>query len=435
MTIRLMLFCCAVTLLSCQPQEHHSNDFVTSDVDNFWIAYDKIIRTQDSTEQLQYLKEDFLDKATPGQLAMIAARRYTPEQYLYAINNYPAFWASIRPNTQKARQLADEIAAGVAQLRELYPEMRPVKVYFTMGVFRSPGTTMDSMVLIGTELALGDVNTVAHEFPKEMDYVRDYYQTNPIENIAFLNVHEFVHTQQREHEFVLLKRTAYEGVAEFVAEKATGEVSTSPALAYGPSNDERIKEVFIPQMCSPITVYNWLYNSKENEFETRDLGYYVGYAICEQYYEKAADKALAIKQMIEMDFDDEAAFFAFVDEAGYFPRPVKEYKTAFEAKRPEVQRMAPFDNGTQGVDPSIQQVTFHFSSPMDVRFKSTDYGTLGEEACPKINGASFAPDSLSVAYDIALEPNTRYQMVINYGYRTPEGIPLKPYLVEFWTGE
>ena len=170
-------------------------------------------------------------------------------------------------------------------------------------------------------------------------------------------------------------------------------------------------------------------------FKTRDLGYYVGYAICEKYYEKAADKALAIKQMIEMDYDDEAAFYAFVDESGYLSKPVEEYRTAFETKRPEVLRMTPFDNGTKGIDPSIQQVTFHFPTPMDTRFKSTDYGELGADACPKINGATFAPDSLSVTYDLALAPNTRYQMVINYGYRTPAGMPLKPYLVEFWTGE
>ncbi len=48
------------------------------------------------------------------------------------------------------------------------------------------------------------------------------------------------------------------------------------------------------------------------------VGYYVGYAIVSRYHARAADKAAAIKSMIELYFADQEAVERFVDESGYF---------------------------------------------------------------------------------------------------------------------
>jgi hypothetical protein len=39
-------------------------------------------------------------------------------------------------------------------LKVVYPELRHAKIYFTVGAMRSNGTTLDSMVLIGSEFAM-----------------------------------------------------------------------------------------------------------------------------------------------------------------------------------------------------------------------------------------------------------------------------------------
>ena len=44
-----------------------------------------------------------------------------------------------------------------------------------------------------------------------------------------------------------------------------------------------------------------------NPFGTADLGYYVGYVIASRYYDRAPDKAAAIKAMLELDYADQAA--------------------------------------------------------------------------------------------------------------------------------
>ncbi len=39
---------------------------VTTDIDNFWTAYDQIITTTDNSKQLEYLNKEFIEKGTPG---------------------------------------------------------------------------------------------------------------------------------------------------------------------------------------------------------------------------------------------------------------------------------------------------------------------------------------------------------------------------------
>ncbi len=74
---------------------------VTTDIDNFWLAYDQIIGTTDTVEQYKHLNKLYLNKGSEGLDNIMRVRNYTPQQYLAAIRNYPKFWASIRQNTLK----------------------------------------------------------------------------------------------------------------------------------------------------------------------------------------------------------------------------------------------------------------------------------------------------------------------------------------------
>jgi len=171
--------------------------FVTYDIDNFWKAFDNIKITKDSLTQYQILNDSFISKGSPGLKDIMQARRYTAKSYIDAINKYPLFWESIRQNTLTAKSLAQKIEAGVAKLKTLYPALKPANIYFTVGAFRTPGTIMNGAVLIGSEMALGDEKTVTTEFPKSLDFFKTYLLSNPVKKIVFLNLHEYVHTQQK----------------------------------------------------------------------------------------------------------------------------------------------------------------------------------------------------------------------------------------------
>ncbi|MGK0391282.1 MAG: hypothetical protein ACI94Y_004044, partial [Maribacter sp.] len=347
---------------------------------------------------------------------------------------YPKFWASIRDNTLKSKEFSTEINGAVEKLQELYPALRTSTIYFTMGVFRSPGTTMDSMVLIGCEFAFGDENVATDEFPENMDYVKTYHKMNPINDIVFLNVHEYVHTQQKEMVHNILSLTLYEGVAEFVAEKVVSP-SISPALAFGKKHQEAVREKFEKDVFINRKRSDWLWNDKNNEFETRDMSYYVGYTICEKYYNAADNKIQAIQDIINLDFNNEDEIEKFVDGTQYLSVPLKELHQTFQGKRATIKNIQPFKDKAQNVSPKTKKIIAEFSKKMMPPFNSIGLGELGKEHFPKIISREFSADSLSFIYEVELEANKRYQMLIENGFRDTNDIPLQPYLIDFKTSK
>ncbi|MBO4233271.1 gliding motility protein GldB-related protein [Riemerella anatipestifer] len=426
----------SVILTSCQTQKQSLN-IVTSDIKNFWEAYDKITLTQDSILQNKYLDSLYLKKGTDGLKAIRQVRNYTPQEYIFAINNYPKFWTSIRENTLKAGQYSSNLEKGIKKLKDIYPNIKPTKVYFTIGALRTSGTTLDSLVLIGSELALADKDTPTNEFPENLSHLRDYFDSEPSKNIVFLNIHEYVHTQQKTTTGnSLLAQTVLEGVAEFVAEKALEIKSPNPQIEFGRKSDTKIKAKFELEMFSP-NLYNWIWNSSDNEFGMRDLAYYVGYKICEDYYNISTDKPQAIKEMIELDYNDESELIKFVEKSEYFDKPLNLYKEAFEKSRPKVESIDKIQNKSTSVQTDIDVLTIHFSQKMDTRFRNFQLGPLGEKNIIRIKDfQGFSEDGKSVSFGIEkLEPLKKYQIVVGSGFRNTEGIPLIPYLIEFKTTE
>ncbi|WP_025141998.1 Ig-like domain-containing protein [Pedobacter jeongneungensis] len=389
-------------------------NLITTDVDHFWQAYDKINATKDTSAQYAYLNKLFLEQATPGQKAMIQARNYTPKDYLNAITQKQTYFNSIRSNTLKAKDYAAAIAKKIDRLKQLYPGLKPAEIYFTVGAFRSGGTTTGKMVLIGSEIAMASEH---------------------LDNLVFTNVHEYVHTQQKTNiGDNLLAQCVMEGVAEFVSEKVMAIPSTLPALTYGKAHTESIKQVFALQMFNTGNGF-WLYSNAENQFGVRDLGYYVGYAIADQYYTKATDKVKAISDMIELDYNNTKALAAYVDQSGYFNRTVKQLNDEYEKNRPLVVSATPEKSADSG-DTLNYKFKVIFSKPMDKRFRNFDFGPLGKDNAMFIkNFIGFSADGITAEFEVQLKPNRQYQLVLGESFRDLNGAGIKPYLIDFKTGE
>ncbi len=432
----LILLIIVITLTNCQNRKPLAQNVVTTDITNFWIAYDKITSTRDTILQYKYLDSLYFQKGTIGLEGIRQARNYTPEDYVNSINNYPKFWSSIRENTIQAYKISPDLENGVEKLKEIYPELKPAKIYFTIGAFRTGGTTIDSLVLIGAEISMADSTTVTSEFPENLSHLKSHFATNPSRHLVFLNVHEYIHTQQNPRVFNILSLTLYEGVAEFVPSKVLGVASPNPQIEFGKGNAERIREVFETEMFYPNNLYKWLDGNAPNEFGMRDLGYYVGYQICENYYNQADNKTEAIKTMIELDYSNEVEIEAFIKKANYFSTSLNELHETFESKRPTVLKIKQFSNNSQNVSPKLKEITLEFSKPLNGHNTGVDFGELGQDAFPKgtLNGRYWAENNQSWTIPVALEPNKVYQIFISNNFRTEDDIPLKPYLIEFKTG-
>lgn len=413
-----------------------SQSLVTYDIDNFWNAYDKIVSTKDSVKQYAYLNNLYIKKGSPGLKAIMQARDYTAKSYIDAINGYPLFWTSVRPNTLKSREFANAIESDILKIKKVYPALKPARIYFTIGALKTGGTTLDGMVLIGSEIAMADSKTVTTEFPPKFEHLKAHFQSNPLAGLRDLNVHEYIHTQQKTTiGDNLMTQCFIEGVAEFVALTVTGRPSATPALKYGRAHNESVKQVFSRQMFNESTGF-WLYSNTANQFGVRDLGYYVGYVICESYYEKSTDKRKAIKEMIELNYNDENSISDFIDQSGYFSKSIATLKDEYSKNIPIVSGIKQFKNNAVNVNPSLVNITIEFSQEMSKNTRGFDIGPLGESHILYVkNFVGFSEDGKSATIEVELTPDRYYQIIITNRFKNKDAVPLMPYLIEFKTAK
>ncbi|MCB4235398.1 hypothetical protein LDL59_10835 [Kaistella anthropi] len=58
---------------------------------------------------------------------------------------------------------------GIEKLRKIYPELKPAKIYFTIGALRTNGTYSHNLVLIGSEIAMTDKKQLRTNFLKVLE--------------------------------------------------------------------------------------------------------------------------------------------------------------------------------------------------------------------------------------------------------------------------
>lgn len=420
--------------VSCQTAEKKQTNVFTADIDNFWIAYDLILQESDSLKQIQLIDSIYIQKGSIGLEKIIEARNYTASEYVVLINSYPKFFKSIRSNTLKSKVLADELNIGIEKLEAIYPHIKPAEIYFTVGCMRTNGTTRDNLVLIGSELAMADKQTDISEFEGQTkEWLETFFSSDPINGLVLLNVHEYVHTQQRPIPNNLLHIVLYEGVAEFVSVTAMGVPSNVPAIEFGKKNPA-VREKFEKEMFYERTP-DWLWSSSPNEFGVRDLGYYIGYAIAEMYYNNFSDKQQAIKELIELDYGKSTEVDVFIDRTSYFSKTIEELRKLDQKNRPYVLKVRQFDNGAKNVNPNIDQITIKFSEKLNGYNTGVDYSDLGESVFPEVVNQEWSADSMSWTLEVDLEPDKHYKFWITSNFRTETNVPITPYLIEFKTSK
>lgn len=427
MSALLVILCLALT---SYPQTQQT--FITTDLSHYWAAYDQIIQTKDSAKQIKLIQDLYINKASEGLKQMIQARGYTAAEYIQQINAYPLFWQSLRKNTTQLNQYYPAINQGIAQLKKAYPSLSPATIYFSIGAFRTGGMIHGNKLLIGCEFSAADKTTITKELPTAL---QSFFQTqNPLNELALLCTHEYIHTQQKPLVNNLLSSCLYEGIAEFISCKVTGQPSTTPSIAFGKANEAKVVEQFVKDLFNFTNDDNWLWGRNTNHLKVRDLGYYIGYEMAERYYNASQNKTAAIKTLIELDYSNEVAVERIVDQSKLLPDSLEKLYQAYEADRPTIINMSPFKNGSTNVEPGLRTITIYFSEPMITYNTGVDNGPLGEQYFPKmLPKRSFSTDGLSWTFTVNLKPNERYQILISNNFRKADGVRLKPYLIDFKT--
>ena len=279
--------------------------FVTSDIENFWRAYDLAAKETEKTKRIAIFQNEYLDKGSAGLKDFLRLRIKSAENLVNTIDRMPKFYASIRPQTLRVSRMENRMRVAFRKFKSIYPEAVFPDVYFLIGVTSSGGTTGPSGLLIGTEMYGKTAKTPMDELSA---WLRAVLST--VDNVPGIVAHESCHYNQRyssaPDQRHLLGKALQEGACDTIGELISGRNINEHLKVYGRTHDAEIWRDFEADMYKP-DFSKWVYNATTAKDRPADLGYYVGYVITQAYYRKAKDKQKAIYDILNIK--DARAFY------------------------------------------------------------------------------------------------------------------------------
>lgn len=303
----LVLLLLIATTASAQQRATHPDSarIVTSDVATFWQAYDQLRPAMSRADSARVFDSAYLAQGTPGLQGYIATHLKKSENLLMGLALLPKYLAAVRANT--SRISVDDVRAVLRRVEAFYPDATYPDIYFVIAGFNSQGTVSRGNVVIAAEMVAADSVTPRAELPP---FLRNVDLTRSV--LPCIMVHEMMHAQQNyQPDQSLLAQVLVEGVADFITRKAIGCVQTAATTyAYGAAHERELWTLFQQEM-NGTDYGKWLYNGNIKD-RPDQLGYWMGYQIAEAYYERAKDKQLAIRELLNIQ-----DFRALLEASGY----------------------------------------------------------------------------------------------------------------------
>ena len=269
--------------------------FVTSDIDNFWRAYDLAQKENDKAKKIAIFQSEYLDKGSAGLKDFVTLRIKSANNLVDSIEKRPKYYASIRPSTLRVKKMENQMRKSFRNLKKIYPDAIFPDVYFTIGILNSGGTTSKNGLLIGTEMYGLTAQTPREELNDWLKAV-----LAPIDNLPYIVAHELIHEEQKlAPHYSLLGKAVQEGMCDFIAELIAGKHANQVQKAYGELHEAEIWQEFQPLMWEK-DYSKWIYDGVNAKNRPADMGYYVGYKIVQSYYNNTKDKRQAVKDILEI---------------------------------------------------------------------------------------------------------------------------------------
>jgi hypothetical protein len=267
------------------------------DVDRFYTVYEAA-GGHPTADQLQH---DYLDRGSEGLHQFAKQRNITGVRIADTLAKDPDIYSDAKRCMAVLPQVRRRLVVALSKLGQLYPQAIFPPVTIAVGRGKPVGIgSPASGVQIGLE-ALCATN---------------FLNPNVEDRFVHVIAHEYVHVQQAsalvddDHPTVL-EGSLIEGAAEFVGELTSGEVAYSQLHAMTKGREKQIETAFVSDE-DKTDLSNWLYNSTLEK--PADLGYWVGYRIVKSYYQHAADKRSALREIMEMTDPK-----ALLSKSGWYP--------------------------------------------------------------------------------------------------------------------
>ena len=269
---------------------------VWADVDHYWTAFDHLATARSTADSLAVIERDYLAPATPGLRAYAAAANAGAPDFLRALRTHRRYLTAIRPATQAIAGQRPAILAAARALKKAYPGSVFPDVYFAIGKFEVGGSALDGLLYVGAELKCATPAAPLAELRPDLRG-----GVSPLSAISTVCLHEIVHGQQHpENARTNLDVALLEGAAEYVAYRLTGRLGAPEAIAYGRQHEAAVRQQFARAAAQPAEARWFLATPDAATGQPGALGYFVGFRICETYYQQARDPPAALRAIVSL---------------------------------------------------------------------------------------------------------------------------------------
>ena len=282
--------------------------YIYSDIALFYKVFDQVVKLKDKQAKIELIQKGYIDSGTKELRIFVRRKKLTAERYLKEIELHRSYFEEIRPNAKYIEDFEKRAKAIIANFKTIYPQFKPPTVVFLMGCFTAGGTAMGKKLFISMEMNCKNEDSDISKFSNWLQAV-----LNSVSNLPSIFTHELVHTQQKVSfgMFRLLGNAIQEGAADFVSCELLGIQMKTKYFQYGLQNEKALWQEFKKEMRGKDKS-NWLYQGNRSKNRPADLGYFIGYKICESFYKKMNDPKKAFRKIIRLK-----KYRRFLRKSGY----------------------------------------------------------------------------------------------------------------------
>lgn len=287
----ICVFLSCITL-SQTSKDPYSSKIYTSDIDNFYKAFDLVLK--DTSNAKNIFKKEYFSKGTKGLKDFYKTKIKDVDKFSKFVIKHKEFYSSIRNDISNIDELKKQIYSNFKSFKSIYPDAVFPDVYFVVGKLNSNGTVSKRGLLIGTEILCRTENTNTKHWNKDILRISMLRKHIPI-TVS----HELVHFNQSKMQEgnTLLSKSIREGSAEFIAELISGETDGDYSRFNG--NEIRIWNDFKKDKNKSIW-NSWSSWQNANDKSPKNGGYWAGYSICKAYYKQVKDKNKAVLEILSI---------------------------------------------------------------------------------------------------------------------------------------
>lgn len=268
-------------------------EIVTSDVTRFWRAFDDAAKVP-MAARLTVYRTEYLLPATQGLRDFIALRHVTPANFTQHVEDGRSYYSQVRPYIGQVVGQKPVIEAAFRRLKALYPPIGfPRHVYFVVGEQHGAGMNSPNGIILAAEMLATPPGT-------PYGYNKVYPSFVP-----FSVVHETIHFnqtfQQGDHD-TLLEDVINEGTADFIASLTLPDPEprqSTDRWHYGCAHEAELAARFAKEAGMRGTG-PWLFNHHPDTGWPIDMGYWLGYRIAQAFYDRAANKREALRELLQV---------------------------------------------------------------------------------------------------------------------------------------